>query len=116
MVEESVTNGVWFHILSQVFRYPDYIIAPEYRTGGGALRGDLFVIRVGPTPAENKAVFAFEGKRAIANVNPNTVNTAFAAEAPQLISYLKDITKGGTRGMFPFLSFPSISYSYAMAW
>jgi hypothetical protein len=87
MQEESLTNGVWFHLLSQAFPFPTYIIAPEYRSSGSN-RGDLFVIRV----AQNKAVFAFEGKKAGTAAN-------FQADAPQIISYLKDITAHGTRGM-----------------
>lgn len=88
---ESLVNGVWYHILSRAFPFPTYIIAPEYRTAGGQLRGDLFVIRVDPNPANNKAVFAFEGKRA------GTLSE-FQAARSQLWGYLKDITKKDTRG------------------
>lgn len=90
MVVESLVNGVWYHVLSQVFTFPKYIIAPEYRTGGGTLRGDLFVIRVDEDPTKNKAVFAFEGKR-------QGSDSEFQAARTQLWDYLKDITKHGTR-------------------
>lgn len=88
---ESLVNGVWYHVLSQAFPFPRYIIAPEYRTGGGKLRGDLFVIRVADDPNNNKAIFAFEGKR------QGSVSE-FEAARTQLWGYLKDITKGKTRG------------------
>ena len=91
METESLVNGVWFHILSQVFTFPTYIIAPEYLTGGGALRGDLFVIRVADGQKEQKAIFAYEGKRALP---PGE----FASHSPQIISYLKDVIRGGTKG------------------
>lgn len=54
MVVESMVNGVWYHVISQFFTFPKYIIAPEYRTGGGTLRGDLFVIRVDADRKKNK--------------------------------------------------------------
>lgn len=92
MREESLVNGVWYHILSQAFQFPKYIIAPEYWTDDRRLRGDLFVIRVDPNdPDKNKAVFAFEGKRQ-GNV------AEFQAARTQLWGYLKNITQGGTRG------------------
>lgn len=87
---ESMVNGVWYHVISQVFTFPKYIIAPEYRTGGGTLRGDLFVIRVDADRSKNKAVFAFEGKR-------EGTDSEFRAAKVQLWDYLKDITKSGTR-------------------
>lgn len=90
MVVESLVNGVWYHVISQVFTFPKYIIAPEYRTGGGTLRGDLFVIRVNADPSKNKAVFAFEGKR-------EGTLSEFQAARTQLWGYLKDITQHGTR-------------------
>lgn len=89
MVVESLVNGVWYHVISQVFTFPKYIIAPEYRTGGGTLRGDLFVIRVNEDPRKNKAVFAFEGKR-------EGTLSEFQAARTQLQDYLKDITHNGT--------------------
>lgn len=89
---ESLVNGVWFHVLSQAFPFPKYIIAPEYRTGSGKLRGDLFVIRVADDTTDNKPIFAFEGKRDSKDSLPE-----FQAARTQLWGYLKDITKGGTR-------------------
>jgi hypothetical protein len=87
MESESVTNGVWFHLLSQAFPFPTYIIAPEYRSST-ANRGDLFVIRV----RDNKAVFAFEGKQAL-----KAGSVSLEPYAGQIIGYLKDIK--GTRSM-----------------
>jgi hypothetical protein len=111
MLEESLVNGVWYHILSQAFPFPRYIIAPEYRTDDGRLRGDLFVIRVDPDgdPQENKAVFAFEGKR-------EGSKTLFDAARTQLWGYLKNITQGGTRGkhLHTLRAVPSISGSHVI--
>ncbi|KAF2187537.1 hypothetical protein K469DRAFT_770587 [Zopfia rhizophila CBS 207.26] len=85
MEAESLVNGVWFHILSQVFTFPTYIIAPEYVTGDHRRRGDLFVIRV----ADRKAVFAYEGKKA------EPPEHVVKNHSPQIKGYLKDMR--GTR-------------------
>lgn len=80
-------------MLSQVFIFPKYIIAPQYRTGtNGQYRGDLFVIRVATDHKVEKAVSAFEGKK-------DGPGSEFIAGRTQLLGYLKEITAHGTRGL-----------------
>jgi hypothetical protein len=43
--EESLTNGVWFHVLFDAFSFPTHIIAPECRSNTSN-RGDFFAIRI----------------------------------------------------------------------
>jgi hypothetical protein len=88
MQEESVTNGVWFALLSQAFPFPQYIIAPEHWSHD-TRRGDLFILRV--DNGSYKPVFAFEGKSVDAK-------GSFESNTPQIRGYMKDIIKGGTRG------------------
>lgn len=89
-VVESMVNGVGYHVISQVFTFPKYIIAPEYRTSSVTLRGDLFVIRVDADRSKNKAVFGIEGKK-------EGMDSEFRAAKVELWDYLKEITKYGTR-------------------
>lgn len=71
MTDESLVNGVWFHVLSQAFPMPKYIIAPEHRLienhrlkDKRVIRSDLSVIRIDTTDSsKNKPVFAYEGKK-----------------------------------------------------
>ena len=44
--EESHVNGLWNSILHYWFNQNQYIIAPEYWTGGNTLRGDLAVLKL----------------------------------------------------------------------
>ena len=64
MTTESKVNGVWNGILSSYFKYPYYIIAPEYWVPAldnvsGKGRTDLSVISV----AKGRTVLHLEGKR-----------------------------------------------------
>jgi hypothetical protein len=61
MKDEANVNGVWNSVLSHFFSKSEYIIAPEYWTGGHTLRGDLVVLSVSAT--QEKPVLAFEGKK-----------------------------------------------------
>ena len=59
---EAVVNGIWFHLLSEYFPYPHYIIAPEYHStvNERACRFDLAVVDV----QKQEVVFIYEGKKA----------------------------------------------------
>ena len=56
--KESLVNGVWYHILSQYFSFPTFIIAPEHHINNGTSRIDLVIIRV----EDWSIVFVYEGK------------------------------------------------------
>lgn len=60
-LSESLVNGIWNHVLSQLFPFPDFLILPEHWTDSrrpGGSRVDLVVYRM----RDMGPVFVYEGK------------------------------------------------------
>ncbi|KAK6503864.1 hypothetical protein TWF481_008867 [Arthrobotrys musiformis] len=74
------TNGAWTSILSTIFPFPEYLVIPRYRVGGGGSpKADLVVWDV----ENNVAKLVYEGKK----VGKSTSSIDEADE--QLIRYIK---------------------------
>jgi hypothetical protein len=92
-LRESISNAVWYTVLADRFRFPDYIIAPEYYLDDGT-KVDLVVL-------ERKGddlwpVFAMEGK---GNPCSDWEFTQAAAQARPYISQMKRMSNGRRYGM-----------------
>ncbi|KAL4721761.1 hypothetical protein ACLX1H_011255 [Fusarium chlamydosporum] len=92
-LRESVSNAVWYTVLADRFRFPDYIIAPEYYLDNGT-KVDLVVLD--SKGGDLWPVFAMEGK---GNPCSDWQFTQAAAQARPYISQMKRMSNDRRYGM-----------------